>query len=299
MAELQGADGGGNRREVCSGDNIPRASGVRAYLGATIAGLPTIGRARIAHEGRAWQLTPNAGSAHQLHGGPQGFDSRDWALEKRSDSEVQASLLSADGDQGFPGELSVRVTYRLVDDLGIEMVAEATTTQLTPVCLTNHAYFNLDAQHADVRKHTLQIAAEQFVPVDSELIPLGMLAPVQGTSFDFRQPKTLAQDWLADEQQTHGRGYDHAFLLDPIQPAMERPICTLVAGDGDLGMAMYSSLPSLQLYAGSTWQNPHGMERPTRCAQAWHWNPVPADSPNHPSGRSPRAGCSRGRRTGR
>ncbi len=245
---------GGSRREVLLGRQYATEPlACQAYLGSTIGRYANrIGNSRIAHEDRELLLTSNAGSAHQLHGGPLGFHTRDWTARTRSDSEVQLSLLSPAGDQGFPGELAVCVTYRLIDDLGIEMVAEATTTETTPVCLTNHAYFNLDAHHADVRNHKVQIAAEQFLPVDPELIPLGMLAPVQGTGFDFRRPKTLRQDWLADAQQTDSAGYDHAFLLDPLLQSMERPICVVVAGDGDLSMAMFSSLPSLQLYSGQS-----------------------------------------------
>jgi aldose 1-epimerase len=277
---------GGGRREVLLGRQHPTEPlACQAYLGATIGRYANrIGHARIVHEGRALLLTPNTGSAHQLHGGPQGFDSRDWTVEAQSDSEVQLSLRSPDGDQGFPGALSVRVTYRLVGDLGIEMVAEATTTKTTPVCLTNHAYFNLDAQPGDVRDHRLQIAAEQFLPVDSDLIPLGTLAPVSGTGFDFRQPKTLRQDWLADAQQAHASGYDHAFLLDSAQQSMERPICVLVASDCDLSMAMFSSLPSLQLYAGQLLAGTPSRDGTpyTPCAGMALEPQFLPDSPNHP-----------------
>jgi aldose 1-epimerase len=243
---------GGVQRQVLLGRQSAREPLAQAaYLGATIGRYANrISEASLRGDGGGLRLVPNPGSRHQLHGGPEGFDKRIWKVESRSDHEASFTLTSPDGDQGFQGELDVRVTYRLLDALTIEMVGEARTTRPTPVCLTNHAYFNLEATHRDVREHVLRIAADRYLPVDRDLIPIGHLDPVTGTNFDFREGKTLARDWLRDEQQQAGAGYDHAFLLDSECAAMQRPACVLSARDGSLAMEMSTTLPSLQVYGG-------------------------------------------------
>jgi aldose 1-epimerase len=242
----------GASREVLLGCDTPSTYAQQtAYLGATIGRYANrIANSSVAHEGLRFALTPNPGSRHQLHGGPQGFDRRRWAIEEHSDTAVCFSIVSPDGDQGYPGRLQARVTYRLLGDDTIEMTSEATVSMSSPVCLTNHAYFNLDAVHADARSHHLRIAAERYLPVDAELIPLGSLAAVSNTGFDFRQLKSLQQDWLCDEQQHAGAGYDHAFLLDPACADMQFPAAELSASDASLRMRVSTTLPSLQLYTG-------------------------------------------------
>jgi len=243
---------GGPAREVLLGRESPHEPhATAAFLGATIGRYANrIGQACIRRDGEEIRLTPGAGSRHQLHGGPRGFDKLRWTIASHDDREAVFTLVSPDGDQGFPGELDVRVSYRLLDGLEIEMQAEARTSAPTPVCVTNHAYFNLDAVHGDARQQSLRIPAAQYLPVDGELIPLGELAPVQATGFDFREPKTLAQDWLRDEQQQPGAGYDHAFLLDAGCAGMHQPAAALQAADGSLAMELFTTLPSLQMYAG-------------------------------------------------
>lgn len=243
---------GGKRREVLLGRSFAREPLAQAaYLGATIGRYANrIGHARIVHAGSVLELAANPGSAHQLHGGPEGFDKRVWTVESCDDHQACFTLSSPDGDQGYPGRLDIRLTYRLLDGLTIEMVAEVRCTRSTPVCLTNHAYFNLDAVHGDARQHMLRIAADRYLPVDGDLIPLGHLAQVQGTGFDFREGKMLARDWMRDEQQQAGAGYDHAFLLQPGCASMQHPACVLSASDGSLSMELSTTLPSLQVYGG-------------------------------------------------
>ncbi|WP_372524322.1 galactose-1-epimerase [Piscinibacter sp.] len=276
----------GSCREVLLGCATPQAYARQtAYLGATIGRYANrIAQARIAHDGRAWSLVPNPGSRHQLHGGPQGFHRRRWTIAEASDSVACFTLESPDGDQGYPGQLQARVCYQLLGDHGIEMDCEARVSAPSPVCLTNHAYFNLDAVHADVRSHRLQIAAEHYLPVDADLIPLGALAPVQGRGFDFRQPKTLAKDWMRDAQQRHGAGYDHAFLLDRDCAGLRSPAAVLRAADASLSLRVYSTLPALQLYAGQFLagiESRDGTPYPPCAGVALEPQFLP-DSPNHP-----------------
>ena len=124
------------------------------------------------------------------------------------------ALTSPDGDQGFPGTLQATAQYRLTDDNRIAITYRATVDQPCPVNMTNHVYFNLDGEQGDVRQHQLQILAQRYLPVESDGIPDGELKDVANTSFDFRQPKTIAADFLADADQQKVKGYDHAFLLD-------------------------------------------------------------------------------------
>lgn len=243
--------GPGRWREVLLGCQHP-ADYLRqsAYLGATIGRFSNrIAEARLRTAQGDIALRPNPGSRHQLHGGPDGFDRRLWGVASHGPLHAEFSLRSPHGDQGFPGELHARVRYELIDALSLRIHLWAQVSAPCPVSLTNHAYFNLDAQPGDVRQHTLRLAAQHYLPVDAELIPLGELAPVAGTGFDFRQPKTLQQDWLRDPQQKHGCGYDHAFLLDPARGPHDA-VAQLSSAQGDLQLALHTSLPSLQLYAG-------------------------------------------------
>ncbi|CAK9884491.1 MAG: Aldose 1-epimerase [Candidatus Erwinia impunctatus] len=185
----------------------------QAYLGATVGRYAN----RIANailpaspHHPMIKLVANQGE-HQLHGGPKGFHARRWKIEHHDDSEVIYSLFSPDGDQGFPGNLRVTLRYRLEDDNTLSIQYQAAVDQHCPVSLTNHAYFNLDQQHNDSRQHQLKIIAEHYLPVDSEGIPVDGLKSVAGSSFDFRQAKSIAQDFLAYDDQRNVKGYDHAF----------------------------------------------------------------------------------------
>lgn len=253
----------------------PDAAARSAYVGATVGRYANrIGQARIALGDRSWALHPNPGSRHQLHGGPEGFDAREWTVLAADDTSARFALISPEGDQGFPGELRAEVVYRLADASTIEMEATATATAPSPVCLTNHAYFNLDGDTGDVRRHRLRIASTRFLPVDRELIPLGPLAPVQGTGFDFRTAEAVASRWLLDEQQQLSGGYDHAWLLDASCAHMAAPAAELVSSDGSLRLAVSTTLPAIQFYAGQY--------LPQACSALALEPQFLPDSPNHP-----------------
>lgn len=252
-------------REVLLG--APTAQAHRhntAYFGATIGRYANrIAGAQVDREGRTWPLTPNPGSRHQLHGGPDGFDRRRWAVRSSSPSAVCFALDSPDGDQGFPGHLHVEVHYRLPGHGVIEMEALAQVDAPSPVCLTNHSYFNLDDPQADARAHTLCIDASQMLPVDAELIPTGPLHPVAGTSFDFRRARPIGPVGVSahpgDPAWPDG-AYDHAYLLDPACADLSRPCAELVSADARLHLAIFTSLPALQVYTGQFLADQTGRE---------------------------------------
>ncbi|MDR3411925.1 MAG: galactose-1-epimerase [Formivibrio sp.] len=242
----------GMRREVLLGcEQLEDYFSQTAYLGATIGRYANrIGHSRFSRAGRTYVLQANQGP-HQLHGGPDSFDRRRWQIIELGNAHVCLGLESPDGDQGFPGNLSAQVCYRLQPDCCISMEYQATVDAPCPVNLTNHAYFNLDGVATDIRQHALQIRAAQYVPVGPGLIPTGELLPVQGTSFDFSHSKSIARDFLADAQQQLSGGYDHAWLLDADCRAMADPAASLVAGDRRLAMDLYTTMPGLQFYSGN------------------------------------------------
>ncbi|PIJ48739.1 galactose-1-epimerase [Erwinia sp. OLTSP20] len=251
-----------------------------AYLGATVGRYANrIAGAMLTATGS--QLAANQ-PPHQLHGGPEGFSHRRWQTVARTGQTVTYQLHSADGDQGFPGNLLATVEYRLEEDNTLAICWQATVDKPCPVNFTNHAYFNLDAVHGDARQHRLQLMAQCYLPVDSSGIPQRGLTPVAGSSFDFRQPKTLAQDFLADADQQAVKGYDHAFLLDAGGDA-DQTAAWLTSADGKLQLRVQTSAPALQLYSGNYLA---GIPARVGVYQAFSGIALESgflpDSPNHP-----------------
>jgi aldose 1-epimerase len=187
------------------------------YFGALIGRYANrIRGGRFVLDGHPYALPVNNGANH-LHGGPGGFHKVPWRVEPFVDGDaagVRLARVSPDGEQGYPGRLDAEVTYTLA---GSELVVDyaARTDRPTPVCLTQHTYFNLSADPArDVLEHRLQLSAARYTPVDEGLIPTGELAPVEGTAFDFRAPAAIgARIGDADPQLARGAGYDHNYVL--------------------------------------------------------------------------------------
>ncbi|MBL5859314.1 galactose-1-epimerase [Serratia fonticola] len=242
----------GEQRELLLGCQTPQDYLHQgAYLGATVGRYAN----RIAHaslniDGKPHPLIANQGE-HQLHGGPNGFHARRWQIVKQDEQQVSYQLHSPDGDQGFPGNLDVTLTYRLTADHRLEIEYQAQTDRACPVNLTNHAYFNLDGVGHDARQQRLQLFADRYLPVDGDGIPSADPTAVAGTGMDFRQPKTLQQDLLRDRDQQRVKGYDHAYLLHDTCHGLASPAAHLWSADGKVAMTVFTTAPALQLYSGN------------------------------------------------
>ncbi|MGU3413513.1 galactose-1-epimerase [Enterobacteriaceae bacterium C34A] len=254
-----------------------------AFLGASVGRYANrIADSRFALDGVTFELTPSQGP-NQLHGGPDGFDKRRWQVVNQNDNSVLFALESADGDQGFPGNLSATAHYRLTDDNRIAIEYRATVDKACPVNMTNHVYFNLDGGQSDVRQHKLRIAAEAYLPVDEMGIPRAGLKEVAQTSFDFRQPKIIASEFLSDDDQRKVKGYDHAFLLSA-KGDLTQDAATLWSADEKLQLKVRTTAPALQFYSGNYLGGTPSRE--TEPYADWQGLALESeflpDSPNHP-----------------
>lgn len=225
------------------------------YFGAIIGRYANrIARGRFTLDGVPHQLTTNDGP-HHLHGGKNGLDRVVWSAEPVHDGRagVAFSYISPDGDQGYPGTLSARVTYTLTDRDELVLEYVATTDQPTPVNLTQHSYWNLAGATAPpVLDHALTIDAAHYTPADASLIPTGAIAPVADTPFDFRSPlpigARIAED---DEQLRHGRGYDHNFVLSRAPAGALRHAARLTEATSGRVLDMHTTEPGVQFYSGN------------------------------------------------
>lgn len=260
------------------------------YMGTTVGRYANrIARGTFEIDGEHYQLETNQ-AGNTLHGGPDGFDKRRWDIVEQSQNAVSFMLVSADGDQGFPGELSVSVSYQLTDKNQVIIRYNATTTKATPVNLTNHAYFNLSGAEfdADCKSDSLFINAQRYLPTDEVGIPLGEFASVEGRSFDFRRPKIIAKDFLVDAQQKSAKGFDHSFLLND---DCRTGTCAaeLENADKSITLKVFTDKPAIQLYTGN-WlagtPNRRGGEYIDYAGIALETQFLP-DSPNHPEWEHP------------
>ena len=189
-----------------------------------------------------------------MHGGVKGFDKANWEVEQiiEDTNQVGVSLnyVSANGEEGYPGKLDVRVTYLLTEDNRLVVDYEATTDRATPVNLTQHAYFNL-AGGGSVEDHHLTLAASHYTPVDSTLIPTGVILSVEGTAFDFRGGNRIGEQIDDDDQQLlYGGGYDHNFVLDRVSGDLILAATVLEPESGRI-LEVHTTKPGMQFYTGN------------------------------------------------
>ncbi|WP_343594050.1 aldose epimerase family protein, partial [Flavobacterium sp.] len=257
------------------------------YFGATIGRVGNrIGKGKFTLEGKQYQVPLNNGK-NALHGGVKGFQDVVWNAEKTDGKTLVLTYVSPDGEQGFPGNLSVKVTYTLRDDNLIKMEYEATTDKTTVVNLTNHAFFNLNGEGSGtILNHELQIYANEFTPVDEGLIPSGELKAVKNTPFDFTSKHTIGERIeTKDEQLKFGKGYDHNYVLNGTKKDGFVHATTIKGDSSGITLDVYTEEPGLQFYSGNFMQSKNtfksGAKDGFRTAFALETQHFP-DAPNQP-----------------
>ena len=248
---------------------------------------------RIAHgkfslEGHPYTLATNDGENH-LHGGVKGFNKKVWTAKEAPGAKTQSltlNYLSRDGEEGYPGNLNVTVTYSLTDNNELKVQYDATTDKPTVLNLTNHSYFNLSGQDSgEILGHELTLYADKFTPVGPTLIPTGELRSVKGTPFDFTHSTTIgARIGQSDEQLKFGRGYDHNWVLNGGIKSTPRLAAEVYDAKSGRVMDVLTTEPGVQFYTGNFLDGTvHGKGgkiynfRTGLCLQTQHY----PDSPNH------------------
>jgi aldose 1-epimerase len=247
LADLQVADGRGRRVSVVTPVTTPPGpQGGFANAGSVFGRVANrIARGRFTLEDREYQIPVNNG-LHSLHGGRRGFNRVNWRAESQASPAgpaVRLTYVSADGEEGFPGQLTATVIYTLTAENILRIEYAATTDRATPVNLTNHAYFNL-AGDGDVPDHELTIDAARYTVFDADLIPTGEIRPVAGTALDFTRPATVGSHVA---RLAPLRRYDHNFVLDAGGGQLARAARITDPHSGRT-MEVWTTEPGMQIY---------------------------------------------------
>ena len=256
------------------------------YFGATIGRVGNrIAKGKFSLEGKQYQISLN-NHGNALHGGIKGFQDVVWDAKRSNDSTLIFTYNSLDSEQGFPGNVKVKVTYTLTSSKTLKMEYEATTDKTTIVNLTNHAFFNLNGEGSGtILNHKLQIFANEYTPVDSGLIPTGKLEKVANTPFDFTTKHTIGERVKTEnEQLKFGGGYDHNYALNAADQKGIRHAATISGDKSGVVMDIYTVEPGLQFYSGNFMQSKNtlksGKKDHFRTAFALETQHFP-DAPNH------------------
>ena len=209
---------------------------------------------RFSIDGKQYCLFRNTGGGkNALHGGPEGFQNQLWNGKVVNEQTVEFTLVSADGDEGYPGQLTVHATYNWNDDNELSLTLEAETDAKTVVNLTNHVYFNLGGHNkGSMTGHSLWLKASHYLPTDVEAIPTGEIAPVAGTPMDFTTPKPIGREMYADfEALNIGKGYDHCWVIDGYEPGKLQHVATLKDPVSGRSVEFSTTQPGVQVYGGN------------------------------------------------
>ncbi|MAZ27459.1 MAG: galactose-1-epimerase [Cytophagaceae bacterium] len=264
-------------------------NGPANYLGATLGRYGNrIANGRFSIDGKEFTLAQNNGG-NNLHGGNIGFDSVIWHAAQPSPNKVVFKRTSPDGEEGFPGNLAVEVSYTLTEDSALIIEYTATTDAVTHINLSNHSYFNLKGEsRGDIMGHKFAINANAITPVDENMIPVGGLMPVEDTCFDLRKGKKLKKkiDWQ-DPQIILAHGYDHNFVLNK-NPKNEDGLpfaARVTEPKSGRVLEVFTTQPGMQFYTANWLDGKHmgkngrpHMPRSAFCLEVQHF----PDSPNHP-----------------
>lgn len=246
-----------------------------------------IAKGKFTLEGKEYSLSINNGPNH-LHGGPTGFHARVWDAEQLSENSLKLHYLSADGEEGFPGNLDMTVVYTFTDENELVIDYTGTTDKTTVVNMTNHGFFSLTGianPTPTIEDLECEINADYYVPIDDTSIPTGEIESVKGTPFDFTTPHAVGERIDAVHIQTkRGAGYDHCFVLNKKQPGELTFAARVVEPKSGRMMEVYTTEPGVQVYTDNWadgYKGQHGATFPRRsaiCFEAQHF----PDSPNHP-----------------
>ena len=229
---------------------------------------------------------PKNNNGQTLHGGNNGLDMVVWDVESVNDSTLVLSYLHADGQEGMPGNLKIRMTYALTSANEFKVDYEAVTDKATHVNISHHSFFNLKGEgNGTINDHILYINGSKTTPVNEVLIPSGEIADVTDTPFDFREPKTIGQDLeVEDEQLKNGGGYDHNWVLDRKTPNQMELAASVYEPASGRFMEVYTDQPALQFYGGNffdgTTEGKYGRALKYRESIALETQKYP-DTPNH------------------
>lgn len=257
------------------------------YFGAVCGRTANrVANGKFTLDGKEYHLAVNNGP-NSLHGGIKGFNSQVWDVKKLAGNSIELFYLSADGEEGFPGNLSVTVTYTLTDDNSLDICYKAVTDKPTILNLTNHSYFNLSGQgDPSVNDHLLVLHADYYLPTDDTAIPYGKPEAVKGTPFDFTSPRAIGERIDDDFEQLHfGKGYDHTYLLNKSVDNEYASAGYCLSPKTGIRMEIVTSEPGLQLYTGNwmtgNFEGKLGKRYPARSAVCFETQHYP-DSINKP-----------------
>lgn len=243
----------GKRDVILGSPNMAKQMEQGVYLGSTVGRVANrINNAQFMLNNQHYQLTINQG-VHCLHGGKHNFSHRIWGIFQPTPRKAIFSLTSSAGDQGFPGQLDVEVSYELTEDNHVIIHHAYQTTEACPVNLANHVYFNLAGEDSvrTALEHDLYIEADQYQPTDMSGIPTEEWHNVAETGFDFRQSKRIGRDFLQDDVQRRVGGYDHVFILNNTLTDGEQTVASLGAPNGDVWLNIATTQPALHVYSGN------------------------------------------------
>ena len=258
------------------------------YFGATIGRYGNrIAKGKFTLDGKQYSLATNNGT-NTLHGGKKGFQYVVWDAKQTGDSVLELTYLAKDMEEGYPGNLQVKVIYTLTKANELKLDYEATTDKKTVVNLTNHAFFNLNGQGSGtINNHVLMIHADSYTPVDSTLIPTGKNELVANTPFDFRSPTMIGKNVDANDTQIkNGKGYDHNFVLNENKGTGLNTAAIVTGDKTGIVMEVLTQEPGIQFYGGNFMHSKNKMKdggmddfRTAFCLETQHF----PDSPNQPA----------------
>lgn len=279
-------DKNGEMRDVVLGfDSIADYIHIPSDFGASIGRYANrINQGRLVLDGDTIQL-PQNNFGHCLHGGPKGWQYQVYDANQIDDTTLELTIVSPDGDENFPGNVTAKVIYKLKDDNAIDIKYSATTDKKTVINMTNHSYFNLSGDPSKAATdHILYINADTYTPVDSTFMTTGEILPVKDTPMDFTVPKVIGKDISNYDfvQLKNGNGYDHNWVLNT-KGDLTQVAARLTSPETGITLEVYTNEPGIQVYTGNfldgTVKGKKGIvynQRASVCLETQHY----PDSPN-------------------